>query len=149
MMEATRVTIAPKTLAEYGRPLKHGEKSKIRRQLVLDYLRDRPYMEKTDLKEVARLTQMSSGNVSSLLNQMVKRGQLYKTELSLKRYNFSVQPPVKTNKLKLLELPSAAPLQPSHVPARPIADLAKQFFWETGSLDLKEFIKWYDQNESH
>jgi hypothetical protein len=76
---------------------------------------------------------------------MVKSGAITKNEIDNKHFSYVVNSAVKTVK----PANNSTPLTPIYVHShqRSVSDLAKDFYWETNSDSLHEFVKWIDEKE--
>lgn len=152
MMQASKLTIDPDKLR--FEKMTHAKRSKLRRQNVIDLINSKPYGTPITMREFVDVTQTTS--VQGLLKTMIKKGVITKQPITHRKIAYSVNGAPKTIKPPV-ELVVATPPPAEHQGTtnrlgrgtvyQSVQDYAKDFYWETSSTDLREFIKWMDHKE--
>lgn len=159
-MEASRITVSQKTLESSS--LKRGDKTRIRKQLALDYISRKPYSSPINLHDLGAELGTSSANAWTILQTLVKEGKLVKQDSGLRKVYLLVGP-VRTKQLAKAPTttvdkePTPPPaLEPTGPDLRAVRyaqqldagmammQFAKDFYWETTSNNLHEFVEWLE-----
>ena len=141
-MDASKVTVSPDTLR--FQKMDKGRKAKLRRQNVIDLIKSKPYGTPITLAEFGAAAQLSTGAAHSLIGTMVKHGVISQDTLGSRRYAYRVNGAVWVSKKPL----TAQPPQKATGAAIEVAQLAKEFYWETASNDLHEFVRWLERGSA-
>lgn len=139
-MDASKVTVSPDTLR--FTKMSRGRKAKLRRQNIVDLINSKPYGTPITLAEFGSVTQLSIAGAYSLIETMVKHGVVSKDKLDGNRYTYRVNGAVWVTKQPETS-PELAP-KPT-VTDSELRQLAKEFYWQTASNDLHEFVAWLEQ----
>lgn len=98
-MEASRITIDPDT-RKAARPMTRHGRTKLRRQIVVDYIKAKPYGKRIKLAEFQRICQFkNSGNTQAFINRMIRDHVIERHNIGLKTYFYTADGKIKTKKL--------------------------------------------------
>lgn len=156
LQEIARVTIDPETIKLAEKPLTAKRRKELKRERVLDYIRNKPYGQKMGSLELVDVLGIfkSTGGAWMYLKSLVRDGYITEHPISLKRSFYTVNEPVtitKSAKDKHV-LPATPVIEKPQTKAETtqpnLETLAMQFAWQHPLFnnDLREFVKWYSAN---
>lgn len=117
-MEVSKVKLRPETFQLAQRPMSRKRKTKLRRELILEYLNDRPYGKRVKMAELQRVGQFTTPQAADVfIKKMVRDGVIVRHELGLRAYFYTV--PGKLVSRKILSAPPPAGIRRSGITAFP------------------------------
>jgi hypothetical protein len=151
-MEASKLTVDNKTyeLNKLGR----NKKTSLRRKLLVDYIQSKPagtIITLADLMGVGQIT--SSGWATGFVQRMIRDGVIARYDGDRPRtHYYGVLTNIRSHKIEPVvehEIPVETPVEIPVVKA-PVAQnayeivlgLAKDFWWEERSIELRAFVEW-------
>ncbi|MDE2106077.1 MAG: hypothetical protein KGL39_53130 [Patescibacteria group bacterium] len=132
-MDASKVTVSADTLR--FQKMDKGRKTKLRRQNIIDLIKSKAYGTPITLAEFGTAAQLTASSAYSLIETMVKNGVISKDKLEGQKYAYRVNGAVWVSK------------KPETAQVKPLgnaAELARDFYWQTGSDSLHEFVQWLE-----
>lgn len=138
-MQASKVEVNSELLSEQ---LPKKRKAELRRQRIVELIESKPVGAQIKLVEFATVTNMSTGSVHGFLQQMVKRGIISVEKLTPSELTYHVLSDKPRHEWKTI-----TPHEHHSQHGESVTDLAHQFFWETQSDSLHEFVEWVAKNK--
>lgn len=159
-MIASKVTIMPDTFKRNR--VSKNQAAHLKRQKVKELIASRPYMSYIPIQDFMDFTGVKyNGNMSDILRRMVEAGTVVREQIGgtakQPRWGYALAGQVKKTMVRG-DIPGQVytiprPDKPTPPYTRPnatdILKLAKDFVWETGSNDLKEFVDWCERWQSN
>lgn len=139
-MHVSKVSISKETRKLAELHLRPGQKTKLRRQRIIDYVLSRPVGTRIKLIEFQKVAEYKSfQSADSLIKHMLKTGRLTREELGLKQYAYYV-PGKQHGFVKVIRKGTV------RYDMVQINELAMRFSWENpdNHNDLRKFVLWLE-----
>lgn len=151
-MQASKVHLSAETLQAMNRPMTSDQRYALRRQRAIDFIKSKPTGTKLSIGDICRAAGVyPSSSQNFFMNKMKADGTLTQHKnLDDLFGSWTVNEDVKTSLMPSLSSDFKAPRSLTLDPPpqeKDIVGLAKDYYWQTSSDSLREFIKWLDTKE--
>lgn len=139
-MEVSAVKVRPETFQLAERPMKAGRRRELRRELIVEYIKSKPYGKRIKMAEFEKVGQFKTHqNTAVFVKRMMRDGVIVRHDLSLRKFFYTVPGQVKT---KTVSTPPPRGDSGARFTAQEIEQRAKDFSWANpdNQNDLRKFI---------